>query len=74
MSANDPQRTSGQNFAVLQHGLDQRLAEYRKLATNNRGLFGFDKCLGPQVDFGVMRENSDTGDYDRAQKANDYDF
>jgi hypothetical protein len=56
------------------NGFDQRLAEYRELPTNDRGLFGFDKRLGPQVDVGVMRENADTGEYDRAQKTNDHDF
>ena len=56
------------------NGFDQRLAEYRELPTNDRGLFGFDKWLGSQVDVSVMRENADTGEYDRAQEANDYDF
>ena len=77
-----------QNFAVLRKaafgssptrllthtGLDQRLAEYRELPTDDRRLFGFDEWLGPQVDVSVVRENADTGDYDRAQKANDYNF
>jgi hypothetical protein len=49
-------------------------AEYRKLPTNDRGLFGFNKWLGPKIDVSVMCENADTSDYDRAQKANDYDF
>lgn len=48
--------------------------DYRELTTNDRGLFGCDKWLGAQVDVSVMCENADTRDYDRAQKANDYDF
>ena len=56
------------------NGLDQRLTEYRELATNDGGLFGFDKWLGPQVNVTIMRENADTGDCDRAQKSNDYNF
>ena len=59
---------------LTHNGYDQRLAEYRELPTNDRGLFGFDKWLGSQVDVSVMRENADTGEYDRAQKANDYDL
>jgi hypothetical protein len=50
------------------------LAEYRELPTDDRGLFGFDKRLGPQVDVSDMCENADTGDYHRAQKANDHNL
>ena len=56
------------------HRLTSELVEYRQLPTDDRGLSGFDKWLGPQVDVRVMCVNADTGDHDRAQEADDHNF
>ena len=56
------------------HRLTSKLVEYRQLPTDDRGLSGFDKWLGPQVDVRVMCINADTGDHDRAQEADDHNL